>query len=67
MGGVGSGQIGWKAKAEHCLSIDVRRWAREGYLAPNRFFRWGWAGAGEKGSTIGVRVGEGRLFLLTHT
>jgi hypothetical protein len=61
MGGLGSGQTGWKTKAEHCLSIDVRRWAREGRLVPDSYFLAFSSGGNTGGS--GVFVGEGHLFL----
>jgi hypothetical protein len=61
MGGPGSGQTGWKTKAEHCLSIDVRRWAREGRLVPDSYFL-AFSNGGNTGG-IGVLVGKGHLFL----
>ena len=27
---------------EHCISIDVRDWARRGFLVPGQSFRWSW-------------------------
>jgi hypothetical protein len=59
--GPGSGQTGWKTKAEHCLSIDVRRWAREGRLVPDCYFL-AFSSGGNTGG-IGVLVGKGHLFL----
>jgi hypothetical protein len=42
MGGFGSGRIGYRAKCEGLLSIDARRWAREGYLSDPGNFPWFW-------------------------
>lgn len=36
---VGAGRPGWLVKAEHCRSIDVRRFAALGVLKPGS---WGW-------------------------
>ena len=38
----GAGRPGWHVKAEHCRSIDVRRWQREGILQPGRRGGWAW-------------------------
>lgn len=35
----GAGRPGWRVKAEHCRSIDVRRFAALGVLKPGT---WGW-------------------------
>lgn len=35
----GAGRPGWRVKAEHCKSIDVRRFAAHGVLKPGS---WGW-------------------------
>jgi hypothetical protein len=61
MGGLGSGQTGWKTKAEHCLAIDVRCWAREGRLVPDSYFL-GCVGGGTT-TGIGVLVRDGDLML----
>lgn len=67
MGGYASGRVGWRAKCESLLSIDVRRWAREGYLAGRSYFGWQWTIDGERRSNIGVWVfeneGQGRIEL----
>jgi len=52
MGGYCSGRTGWRAKCENCLSIDVRRWAREGYFSDTGYFRWFWT---LEGGTYGIR------------
>jgi len=59
MGGYSSGRRGWRAKCESLLSIDVRRWAREGYLEHRSYFGWRWTIDGEQRSNVGVWVQEG--------
>jgi hypothetical protein len=54
MGGYGSGRTGWRVSCENCLSIDVRRLAREKLLADGTWFNWRWNN--EANSTISVRV-----------
>ena len=53
MGGYCSGRPGWRAKCENLLSIDVRRWARGGFLARG-YFRWQWTVNGHNGCSIAV-------------
>jgi len=53
MGGYSSGRVGWRPKCENLLAIDVRRWAREGYLS-RHYFGWQWTTDGEQVSSIGV-------------
>lgn len=64
---MGKGGYRWNAgrpamhvKAEHCLRIDARRWAREGMFTAGRFGAWVWrdADSGEETSRIGYQ-GEG--------
>ena len=62
MGGLGSGgyyRFDKKDRAEDCLSLDVRRWQREGFLDPGRFFGWAWYREGRKVSSISVSVLRG--------
>jgi hypothetical protein len=40
---------------ESCRSIDVREWARRGYLRPNQQFSWSWSHNGEPCGSITVR------------
>src|SRR5258706_21719 len=42
---------------ESCQSIDVREWARRGYLRPNQQFSWSWSDGGEPCGSITVRIG----------
>jgi hypothetical protein len=60
VGGYASGRTGWRAKCEHLLSIDVRRWAREDYLS-RWYFGWQWTRDGERLSSIGVWVFSDRI------
>ena len=59
MGGYNSGRTAQHAKCEHLHAIDVRRWAREGYLDCRRYFGWQWTMDGETTGSIGVWVSEG--------
>lgn len=57
MGGIGSGnRLQWTSKASinGFLSIDIRRWAREGFLNEGSRFGWQWSRDGEKNGDIGV-------------
>lgn len=66
MGGIGSGQH-WHygAKDTTCdyRSVDVRRWNREGLLAPGSAFGWQWSRNGEVVASIQVRAESGRVTL----
>ena len=42
---------------ESCRSIDVREWARRGYLRPHQLFLWSWTRDGEPWGSITVRIG----------
>jgi hypothetical protein len=62
----GAGRPAWKAKAEHCRSIDARRWKREGILlSPGRLGGWGWTDpeTGKQTASIGYTVGVGAVTL----
>lgn len=59
MGGIGSGnryRYGTKNTVEDRTSLDVNRWAREGYLSPGRSFSWQWTWGDGSKSTLNVRV-----------
>lgn len=67
MGGAGSGnfyRFSAKTKVEDYRSIDVRRWAREGFLRSGNAFNWQWSVDGEKVASINVRVETGSLRLV---
>jgi hypothetical protein len=46
-----------RASCESCRSIDVREWARLGYLRPGQRFSWSWSHDGEPCGSITVRTG----------
>jgi hypothetical protein len=59
MGGIGSGnryRYGTKNTVEGRTSLDVNRWARDGYLSPGRSFSWQWTWGDGGKSNINVRV-----------
>jgi hypothetical protein len=41
---------------ESCISIDVRRWHREGRLQAGRRFSWSWTHDGQPANSINVRT-----------
>ena len=63
MGGVGSG-TGYRWDKRECLddhiSIDVRRWKREGLLHPGNWFGWQWTVNDEVSDSIRIRVEQNR-------
>ena len=69
MGGCGSGSwYRWNSRRTtgSSLSLDVRRFQRDGYLVPGKSFSWAWSNdAGEKLATIGIRV-EKNLMILNY-
>jgi len=52
----GAGRPGYRVKAEHLQRVDVRDWARRGYLAGGCSFTWGWHRGGESTGSMGVDV-----------
>lgn len=63
MGGYGSGRPAYKRKAEHCRSLDVNRFHREGCLKPGRQGDWVWSTDGEEVARIGYKTEAGQLVL----
>lgn len=67
MGGIGSGRH-WrfdrKESVANYRALDVRRWAREGYLEPGNCFGWQWTEDGERVAWIQVTVEPGRVRLV---
>ena len=61
----GAGRPGWHAKAEHCRSIDARRWQREGILQAGRYGGWAWTDGdtGERKASIGYATEPGAVLL----
>lgn len=67
MGGIGSGRhwhYGAKSTTEDMRSIDVRRWARDGFLRPGHSFRWQWSIDGERVGFIDVRAETSNVRLM---
>ncbi len=66
MGGMGSGRhwhYGAKDTTSDYRSIDVRRWQRDGLLAPNQAFGWNWLRNGETVASIRAHTKPGRVIL----
>lgn len=63
----GAGRPGWHVKAEHCRSIDARRWAREGILQAGRSGGWAWTDpdTGKQSASIGYAV-AGNVLTLSY-
>lgn len=62
----GAGRPGWHGKAEHCRSIDVRRFQREDMLKPGSW-SWVWRDSetGEVVSSIGI-IGAATHMILAY-
>jgi len=56
-------------KAEHCRTIDVRRWQREGILQSYCMGTWQWSDpkTGERRASIGYRSDGGNSVTLTYS
>lgn len=66
MGGLGSGRrwhFGANDMTDDYRSIDVRRWRRDGLLAPQQAFGWQWSRHGEVVASIRVRTEPDRVIL----
>lgn len=63
----GAGRHGYKVKAEHLCRVDVREWARRGYLRGACAFTWSWQRGGEPAGSIGVRVHGPDALTLNYT
>lgn len=63
----GAGRPAQHVKAEHCRSIDARRWQREGLFALGRAGSWQWrdADTGETVAAIGYQ-GQGDAVVLKY-
>jgi hypothetical protein len=63
----GAGRPGYKVKAEHLCRVDVREWARRGYLRGACAFSWSWQRGGEPAGSIGVCVHGPDALTLAYT
>lgn len=61
----GAGRPAYKGKAEACMRLDVRVWARRGVLAPGCAGSWSWSNSdtGEHTGSIGYRIERGAAVL----
>ena len=69
MGGIGSGnryRYGSKNTIEGRTSLDINRWARDGYLTADRSFSWQWTWGDGSTSNINVRVESAWLIRLIY-
>jgi hypothetical protein len=67
MGGPGSGnrwRYGAKSTTDDYLTLDVRRWAREGVLRPGNRNGWQWTRNGETVASIQMRAEQERVILI---
>lgn len=66
MGGFGSGRPagGGRPAVDHCRSIDVNRFNKEGILADGWSGRWEWKRDGERIALIGIRGGRCQVRLV---
>lgn len=65
MGGMGSGRRNQSGKnaTDDYRALDVRRWQRDGFLAPGRAFSWQWTRNGEAVASIQVRTESDQVVL----
>lgn len=62
-----AGRPGYRVKAEHLCRVDVREWARRGYLRGPCTFSWRWHRGDEPAGSIGVSVHGSNALTLTYT
>lgn len=55
----GAGRPSWRVKVEHCMSLDVRRFARQKMLQPGLWL-WVWRNAETQEETASISVYGGR-------
>lgn len=63
----GAGRPGYRAKAEQLHRVDIREWARRGYLRGACSFSWSWHRGGEHTGSIGVLVHSPDVLILRYT
>ena len=63
----GAGRPAWHVKAEHCKSLDIRRWKRDGYLREGTSGTWRWTDSeGRDLGSIGYGI-EAHAAVLTYS
>lgn len=62
-----AGRPGYRVKAEHLCRVDVREWARRGYLRGPCAFSWSWHRGDEPAGSIGVSVHGPTALTLAYT
>lgn len=63
----GAGRPGYRVKGEQLKRVDIRRWAKLGYLSRARAFSWGWSIDGESTGSIGIVVQSSTALSLQYT
>ncbi len=65
MGGFGSGSHwGGRGYLDDHISLDIRRWKRDGLLWPGRWVNWQWSVNDEPTDSIRARVEESCVVLI---
>lgn len=59
----GAGRPGWHVKAENCLSLDVRRLHRDGWLRAGAACVWRWRADGRQIGAISIQAETGAVCL----
>jgi hypothetical protein len=62
----GAGRPGYKVKAEHVPSLDIRRLARLGYIQRDGSFTWLWSRGAEPVGSIGITAQAGTALTLNY-
>ncbi len=62
----GAGRPGWKSKVNTRCQLDVRKFIRDGFLAPGREYTWSWTTEGRQVASIGMLVDGGDCITLHY-
>lgn len=63
MGGCGSGRMGWRAKAERALKLDISQLKKRDCLKPGYTFTWRWTWTSGDSSSINITTRDNALVL----
>lgn len=63
----GAGRPGYRVKGEQLKRVDVRMWAKRGYLSRACTFSWSWSRDGESSGSIGIKVESPSALSLQYT